>query len=482
MAFKHKTYKISSLHLDIANPRMRRAANETEAQEKLLEGYGDTIVKLGRDIAKYGLSPLDQWAVVREGNKLIVLEGNRRLTACRLLIDSAKTQNASVSRRFEHIRVEVPEDRFMEASCVLFDQRADARHWIQIKHHGASDGAGVAQWGPEMTYLNKRNNGDRRVVWNELWIMLEDAYAKDADFMDTLEAARSEQYTLLERLVTNGLLDYLGLAWSQDTFEGMLGIRQTERMKLIFKDMSAPNPVLNSRTINSNKDASDALERYHDRVADLDVEDIDQDQNDDESRPSSGKPSPDGNSGDADPADEETEDRADKTPPRKGRKSTKLLKGANFNGFSGRIPKLAREAQELNMNSQAELCGVMLRVLLELATKEYISVILGNGKPNKGSLAKQVLTVIRDLDPDIEKQDPQRPELSGIFSLVRTDLHDSGKFTIDLNNFVHNTQSSGGSTIVHDFSGNAIALFSAMSTKIHAARKSGGREEQNRPE
>lgn len=478
MAFKHKTYKISSLHLDIANPRMRRAANETEAQEKLLEGYGDTIVKLGRDIAKYGLSPLDQWAVVREGNKLIVLEGNRRLTACRLLIDSAKTQNASVSRRFEHIRVEVPEDRFMEASCVLFDQRADARHWIQIKHHGASDGAGVAQWGPEMTYLNKRNNGDRRVVWNELWIMLEDAYAKDADFMDALEAARSEQYTLLERLVTNGLLDYLGLVWSQDSFEGMLGIRQTEMMKLIFKDMSAPNPVLNSRTINSNKDASDALERYHDRVANLDVEDIDQDQNDDESRPSSGKPSPDGNSGDADPADEETEDRADKTPPRKGRKSTKLLKGANFNGFNGRIPKLAREAQELNMNSQAELCGVMLRVLLDLCTSDYCAEV---GLKEERALRLRTLQVIRHIEPNIDRNTLDRLDLRGIYNLAKLDDANSGRIIDSLNDFVHNPQSSGGSTVVNDLSDNAIVLFTAMSTEIHAAQKSGGREEQNRP-
>jgi len=84
---------LSKLKLDTANPRHPEFESQREIIEWMTSGsgrIGEKLLALAKDIAGIGLNPADRVMVVRddkEKGQFIVLEGNRRLTAVKLLND-----------------------------------------------------------------------------------------------------------------------------------------------------------------------------------------------------------------------------------------------------------------------------------------------------------------------------------------------------------------------------------------------------------
>ncbi|MEX2317152.1 MAG: hypothetical protein WD669_08370 [Pirellulales bacterium] len=82
-------------------------------------------------------------------NRYIVLEGNRRLAALRGLespdaLDGALapaylTQLRALSKQYLRSPIDSTE-------CVIFKDRDEAHHWIELRHTGQNDGAGVVSW------------------------------------------------------------------------------------------------------------------------------------------------------------------------------------------------------------------------------------------------------------------------------------------------------------------------------------------------
>ena len=95
----HKNRSIKRLHLDLRNPRLGRPSVDTEAEAmtQLLKKFGPKIVGLARSIAEHGLNPTESWAIVQEDGKYVVLEGNRRLVACRLLDNPNKAPDSETA-------------------------------------------------------------------------------------------------------------------------------------------------------------------------------------------------------------------------------------------------------------------------------------------------------------------------------------------------------------------------------------------------
>ncbi|MGW1740590.1 hypothetical protein ACWCPQ_17470 [Nocardia sp. NPDC001965] len=88
---------IESLLLDERNPRF---AEEVDSQEaaitELLAGAHSKLVNLAQDIAREGtLNPTELPVVVNEDGDLIVVEGNRRLAALKLLRNPELAKSAS---------------------------------------------------------------------------------------------------------------------------------------------------------------------------------------------------------------------------------------------------------------------------------------------------------------------------------------------------------------------------------------------------
>jgi hypothetical protein len=147
--------KIEQLVLDSDNPRITHAAGQQEALQKVVKDQGGKLVRLAESIVEHGLSPIERLMVLEVSAKprrFIALEGNRRVTALRLLVNPAAmtgldmpdtTRNAieRLAAVFDKSKVE-PIDAYETES------REAGRYWIGLRHNGEDEGRGVVGWKP----------------------------------------------------------------------------------------------------------------------------------------------------------------------------------------------------------------------------------------------------------------------------------------------------------------------------------------------
>lgn len=448
MGIEYKTYKIKSLHLDPRNPRVGRGAEtESEAARRLLSNHGSSIRGLAKDIAMHGLDPLAPWAVVKENNRLVVLEGNRRLMACRLLIDASKANDESWEKSFRRITRVTPLDQIGSARCVLFERRADARHWIELKHHGLGEGEGTDSWEPEMIYIDQLQNGGKPEAWNEFWYWIEDTYSDDPEILGLLDAARSYQYTGMERVYKTSLPKLIKADLNDN---GKLSVQADHRalrpfVRKLMEQMGKEGSI-NSRTINIADDAKAVVKELFKKTVTTELfESANREAADDEQ---TGRGMP-GGKNDADEQGASTETPQDRTTttgtsgggkPKPTKAETNLYAGIPaLSGLPGRLKDLLSECRDIVIVDQPETASVMARVGLELTLDAFIAQ---NGLKVKGKrdLFDKVKTVLFSLDPKYDQKEPNRADLTGVWASIRTDQQVSGHMIKDLNDCVHSYQ------------------------------------------
>lgn len=142
MAFKSVTINISKLAFDPKNPRLPIKAKNL-GEESTLDFLlrNGNIVELMQSIAEIGYSSAEPLLVVYRQNedKYIVVEGNRRLSALKLLNDpqSAKVRVKLVEqivKEANYIPVEIP--------CILYDNREEILNYLGYRHI-----TGIKEWG-----------------------------------------------------------------------------------------------------------------------------------------------------------------------------------------------------------------------------------------------------------------------------------------------------------------------------------------------
>jgi hypothetical protein len=146
----------SSLLIDAENPRLPQPnTGQREALRALADHQQRKILALARDIVLYGLNPTDLPIVMATNDDLkryVVLEGNRRLSALKGLenpdslvgtIDGAALKELRTLSKQYH---QVPID---SVQCVVVKTRDEARHWIELRHTGLNEGAGIWTWGSD---------------------------------------------------------------------------------------------------------------------------------------------------------------------------------------------------------------------------------------------------------------------------------------------------------------------------------------------
>ena len=97
---------VASLHLDSKNPRLGREVTATAPREIIRYLFEhDKATEVAESIATRGFFPNEPLLAIRESGKLIVVEGNRRLAALKVLrepglLDGQKQRQAErLSRR-----------------------------------------------------------------------------------------------------------------------------------------------------------------------------------------------------------------------------------------------------------------------------------------------------------------------------------------------------------------------------------------------
>src|SRR5579871_326739 len=144
---------LDELLLDVENPRISKAGSQRDALQKIIEDQEGKLVVLAESIVDDGLNPMDRWLVIKspdERGKFIVLEGNRRLAALKLLRNPAVMNDIEVPQPIKKKLTELAEDfdpkTVQPIACFEVADRSAANSWLTQRHTGFNNGRGIVDW------------------------------------------------------------------------------------------------------------------------------------------------------------------------------------------------------------------------------------------------------------------------------------------------------------------------------------------------
>lgn len=146
---ENKTIKITNLSINVDNPRYESQQSQKAAIEMLVLEQKDKLFNLASDILEHGLNPLDMILVTPiDANRYMVLEGNRRVTALKILQNPQLINDdmQALRKRFERLIKGKDLSMLKSVKCVVIDDQAEANLWIKRKHAGQLDGRGTVSW------------------------------------------------------------------------------------------------------------------------------------------------------------------------------------------------------------------------------------------------------------------------------------------------------------------------------------------------
>lgn len=146
---KPRDISVSRLKVDQGNFRIGRYPTQRDAIRAMLEQQGQKIVRLARDILEIGLSPGEALLVVQdpeEEKQFIVLEGNRRITALKVMSRPSYAKGTETEKAFARLSKDFKADPIRKVSCVVLDDKNEAGLWIERKHSVQLNGKGLEKW------------------------------------------------------------------------------------------------------------------------------------------------------------------------------------------------------------------------------------------------------------------------------------------------------------------------------------------------
>lgn len=248
--------KVDLLDFDDRNARLT-LANETPSQDELIQEMARTewqsCIELLKHIVKYGqLSPSENILLLNHRNRYIVLEGNRRLFALRLLQQHKPTlQLLSERQQTQAENIVKGHNPITEVRAVIFKHRVDAAPWITLKHASGQGGAAMKPWGAfekdRDEYNRNPNNCPKTLAFFYTAINLRDEYE---GFADVIDRVHERGYTNLERIITSSFFEEItGITISGTILRSPYGEKYVHNIVMSICEALA-NKEANSRDLN----------------------------------------------------------------------------------------------------------------------------------------------------------------------------------------------------------------------------------------
>ncbi|WKU03141.1 hypothetical protein [Micromonospora sp. HUAS LYJ1] len=482
MAHKYQYLRPSQVILDRENPRLPDGtSSDREAINLLLEDDAEDLVALARDMARSGqTNPAELPIAIKSGSKYLVLEGNRRFAALKLMSDPDLADDEAHQKSFRRAVAlgSPPKSVF----TLVASSREEADYWIVLRHTGENNGRGVKRWsaGQSATHRRRNNKSVDSGTARAMAIVdeLREAYATDTEMIEMIGQASRDKLTNIGRFFSPDVLDRLHFSIQADGGEGSHG-----RRLLVHHSRDALRPFLwwafsfiLDKSVDSykNKDIRAAVLRS---VGDLLPRDSDASPHpfrlagvlpEGEDRGSSLGPSSseteegmggagdgaashsglgggasngDGaSSGGSESGGHQSVNSPSTDPSQsggrpRGKSEAKpekyLLQGLKLPNHPYRLQKLLRECRTLDVEEVPGVACVMMRILVELSVSSSGALAL-SGAQERDSLKKKIMAMLRFLDPRIE--DSFRRDKS----LEQAYLDVSSLGMEYLNGFVHN--------------------------------------------
>ncbi|MGD0464005.1 MAG: hypothetical protein ABSB74_16100 [Tepidisphaeraceae bacterium] len=205
---------LPDLLIDAQNPRLPQASvGQREALRSLANHLGWKLVVLAKDIIQHGLNPSDLPLVMAANDDLkryIVVEGNRRLAVLKILENPESIVGATdlaIVQQFRQLSKQYQENPIESIRCSKMKNRAEADHWIKLRHTGQNEGAGIVPWGSQEAARFRARSGELEINSQVL------------DFLEargdlTPEERSKIKATNLQRVLgTPAVREKAGIAW-----------------------------------------------------------------------------------------------------------------------------------------------------------------------------------------------------------------------------------------------------------------------------
>jgi len=382
---------ISNLLIDTNNPRLEEIqSNQQRALCAIAAQQKSKLVVLAQDIVKHGIDPSNLPVVVpplEDSEQYIVLEGNRRIAALKILENPnliVGSVDNSLTERFRKLSEKYLHSPINHVSCVVVDAKAKANHWIYLRHTGENKGAGIVRWGGAETARFRQRSGKK------------ETHLQVLDFLQnrgeiSTDDRKKVPVTSLKRLLSNPYVrTKLGIDFrAGDIVTRFDGNEVAKGLRRVVKDLS--DGVVRTKDIYTRQNRID----YIDRILPGDLPDI--------SKPvgnfralSAGLP----------PSSAIIKQLKPKGRPPGKQRPNLIPRGFALSIGQDRINEIYHELRQLHVEKFPNAVSVLFRVFLELSLDFYIDKHQLR-TTQKDRLNKKLLDVANDLK-DKGKLDDQQ--------------------------------------------------------------------------
>lgn len=418
---------VTDLLLNNENPRLRGGSTtQNETALELAQQQEDNLVRLAEDIVENGLDPTSLTAVVATGDRrkrYDVLEGNRRILAIRALETPtlvAPALTPGSNRKLTELAARYEKEPIDEVTCVLFDDEAQAMHWIELRHTGMNQGIGLVEWGADekarFQELHKgRPNPARQLI---------DFVERTGGLSAAAQASARKILTNVERLVeTPYVRERLGIGLAEGQLVALhpadelkKGLtRVVEDLKTgqitvpqLYHAKDRRNYVdsLPKSLLPKSSTQLDAPVRLDDLAAGI-----------------------------------KTPRTITPKPARRRRRATRttvVTKTAQLDVTHPRINRVYNELLLLNAEQFPNACSVLLRVFIELSVDHYLSTnkVMTDNQIRSAPLSKRLSTTAAHLNTNGKINNKLKNAVDTVASRAKNTL--GGPTVVTFNQYVHN--------------------------------------------
>jgi len=233
----------ADLLIDEENPRISQPnVGQHKAHQAVAQHQQRKLQILAKDIVRFGLDP-SQLSIVmpfeNDQSRYVVVEGNRRLTALRALENPeflVDVVSKGVLAEIRKLSREYQNNPIEHVQCVIVKDRDEARHWIELRHTGENEGAGIVPWGSDESARFRARTG-----------VLE-AYQQALNFLEQRGVLKPDTRkrlptTSFKRLIdTPEVRSKLGVEVQGGNLYLLAGAKRVARaMMHVINDLASPN-------------------------------------------------------------------------------------------------------------------------------------------------------------------------------------------------------------------------------------------------
>jgi len=150
---EQKTVLLSAIRLSLQNPRLESIPDSSrDALKAMVKKEGDRLIEMAKHIVEHGLNPAELPILMPDPDNsgmFIVLEGNRRMSALKLLENPALGSDAltaAQAKRFRKLSERFDEHPITSVVTVVMASEDEAVPFLRLRHMGQMGGAGLVTW------------------------------------------------------------------------------------------------------------------------------------------------------------------------------------------------------------------------------------------------------------------------------------------------------------------------------------------------